>query len=295
MTKEIQRLKKQLLREELRRQGKLPSYRYWLLAGVCLVLVAAGSLWWYQANLKKVAVKRLQAALEYKAKGRYEEALDALQTLYKDYPKLAATTPQSLIESGEILELYASRYDDALLTYLLLLRDFPDHPSAPTIERRIADLYKYRLGNCSQAIAVYQRILDRSEEGGDRLQYEVADCYFQLNNFEQARIEFEGLLKKYPQSDQLAEVQFRIAVTYALEGQLPEAEASYRLVALNWPEHPYALEARFGLAAVLEEQERLVEARRELVSLQGIYHNQTTLNQKLEQIQARIDKKKKAI
>ncbi|PLX88284.1 MAG: hypothetical protein C0614_02590 [Desulfuromonas sp.] len=294
MTKEIQRLKKQLLREELRRQGKVPSYRRWLLAGVFFALVIAGSLLWYQANLQKIVGKRLQTALEFKATGRYAEALDALQRLYKDYPKFA-TTPQALIESGEILELYLGRYDDALLTYLLLLRDFPDHPSAPAIERRIADLYKFRLDNCSQAIAVYQRIVDRSEGDGDRLQYEVADCYFQLNNFEQARIEFESLQKKYPQSDQLAEVQFRIAVTYALEGQLPEAEASYRMVVQNWPENPYALEARFGLAGVLEEQERLLEAREELVSLQGIYRNQSTLNQKLEQIQARIDKKKKAI
>jgi len=282
------------LREELSRQGKVPNYRRWLIAGTVLVLLIVGGLLWYQANQHKIAEKRLQTALEYKASGRYAEAFDALQSLYKDYPQFA-TTPKALIESGEILELYLGRYDDALLTYLLLLRDFPDHLFVSDVERRIADLYKYRLENCSQAIAVYQRILDHNEDDGDRLQYEVADCYFQLNNFEQARIEFESLQKKYPQSDQLAEVQFRIAVTYALEGQLPEAEASYRMVAQSWPEHPYALEARFGLAAVLEEQERLLEARDELLSLQGVYHNQGTLKQKLEQIQARIDKKKKAI
>ena len=90
----------------------------------------------------------------------------------------------------------------------------------------------------------------------------MADCYFRLNNFEQARIEFESLLKNYPDSALIAEVQYRIAMTYALEGKLPEAAAAYRLVMERWPDSPYALEASFGLATVLEEQEKLLEAWR---------------------------------
>ena len=92
------------------------------------------------------------------------------------------------------------------------------------------------------------------------MQYEVADCYFRMNHFDQARIEFDSLLKNYPQSALIAEVQYRIAVTYALEGKLPEAAGAYRLVVERWAESPYALEASFGLATVLEEQEKLLEA-----------------------------------
>ena len=217
-----------------------------------------------------------------------------LRTLAEDHPQFVRT-PEALYEVAETLDIYLARYRDSLLTYLLLVRDYPESGVAAVAQRQIAELYKFRLDDCGQAIAAYQRVLDLGGDDSDRGQYEVADCYFRLNNFEQARIEFEGLLKRFPESALRAEVQFRIAVTYALEGQLPEAEATYRLVIETWPESPYTVEAKFGLAAVLEEQERLKEALTILEELVGVYPNGEALDRKIEQVRNRIDKKKKAI
>ena len=116
-----------------------------------------------------------------------------------------------------------------------------------------------------------------------------------MNNFDQARIEFDSLTKSYPQSLLIAEVQYRIAMTYALEGKLPEAAGAFRLVVERWSESPYALEASFGLATVLEEQEELLEALKILESLAGIYPKQDILERKTAQVRERIEKKKKAI
>jgi TolA-binding protein len=129
----------------------------------------------------------------------------------------------------------------------------------------------------------------------DQWQYEVADCYFRLSNFEQARIEFENLLNNYPHSDLAAEVRYRIAMTYALEGKLSDAAAVYRQVMQDWPDSPYAIEASFGLAMVLEEQEELLEALKILEELDGIYPKQDILKRKTDQVRERIAKKKKAI
>jgi TolA-binding protein len=161
--------------------------------------------------------------------------------------------------------------------------------------RQVATLFKYRLDDCGQAIAAYQKVLDLPGPANDQLQYEVADCYFRLNNFEQARIEFETLLNNYPSSDLTAEILYRIAMTYALEGKLPDAVAAYRRVVQDWPESPYAIEASFGLATVLEEQEELLEALKILEELDGIYPKQDILKRKTEQVRERIEKKKKAI
>jgi TolA-binding protein len=156
-------------------------------------------------------------------------------------------------------------------------------------------LFKYRLDDCGQAIAAYQKVLDLPGPDNDQLQYEVADCYFRLNNFEQARIEFENLLNNDPYSGLAAEVRYRIAMTYALEGKLPDAAAAYRLVIQDWPDSPYAVEASFGLATVLEEQEELLEALKILQELEGIYPKQDILKRKTDQVRERIEKKKKAI
>lgn len=294
MTKEIQKLKKRLIQEELARKGRRPSYQRWLLPALFLVGMVGAGWFWYHVNRPMIQENRYQAALALKAAGQYDQALAELEGLRQDAPGFVRA-PQVLYEAADLLELYLGRHEDALLTWLLLQRDHPDSARQLGVRQRVADLYKYRLNNCEQAIAVYQQVLDETGESGARWQYEVADCYFRLNNFEQARIEFEGLQKKYPESDLLPEVRYRVAVTYALEGLLPEAVASYRLVAETWPESPYALEARFGLAAALEEQERLLEALDVLESLVDQYPNRESLVLRIEQVKDRIDRKKRAI
>jgi TolA-binding protein len=291
---ETQKLKKQLLMEELERQGKTPKTRLWIFLGLALVVLIAAGGFWYHSNLQTRLEETFQKGLALRQAGKYVEAVELFVKLQDEYPSFVRA-PQALFQTAEVEELFLGRYSDALLTYLLLERDYPDAPEVLPARRQVAILYKYRLNDCSQAIAVYQKVLDQPGLQNDQLQYEVADCYFRLNNFEQARIEFDSLLKNYPDSALFAEVQYRIAMTYALEGKLPEAAGAYRLVVERWAESPYALEARFGLATVLEEQEELVEALKILEELDGIYPKQDILERKTAQVRERIKKKKKAI
>ncbi len=280
--------------EELQRQGKAPKTKLWICLGLVFILLAAGGVYWYQVSLQKRLEERYQKGLSLRQEGQFKAAVELFQSLYADHPSFVKT-PQVLFQTAEILDLYLERYSDALLTYLILERDYPDAAEVEQARRQVAILYKYRLNDCGQAIAVYQKLLDQPGRNNDQLQYEIADCYFRLNNFAQARIEFESLLSNYSYSELLAEAQYRIAMTYTLEGKLPEAAAAYRLVVDNWPESPYALEARFGLATVLEEQEELLEALKILEDLEGIYPKEDILKKKTEQVRERIEKKKKAI
>lgn len=287
-------MKKQLLLEELKRQGKAPKRRLWVFLGLLMVALVAVGAYWYQANLQSRLEERFQEGLALRQQARYGDAVALFEKLHDEQPSFSRI-PQALFQTAEMQDLYLGRYSDALLTYLMLERDYPHAPEVSEARIQVAVLYKYRLNDCSQAIAVYQKVLDEVDRDNDQLQYEVADCYFRLNNFAQARIEFETLLKNYPQSDLFAEVQYRIAMTYALEGELPEAAGAYRVVIERWSESPYAVEASFGLATVLEEQEKLVEALKILEDLEGIYPKQDVLARKTEQVRERIEKKKKAI
>ena len=287
-------MKKQLLMEELRRQGKAPKTRLWVFLGLAFVLLVAAGGFWYYTNLQTRLEETFQKGLVLRQEGQYVEAVKLFEQLHDEYPDFVRV-PQALFQAAEVQDLYLGRYSDALLTYLLLERDFPDAAEVVPARKQVAILYKYRLNDCSQAIAVYQKVLDQPDLGNDQLQYEVADCYFRLNNFDQARIEFDSLQKNYPDSGLIAEVQYRIAMTYALEGKLPEAAGAYRLVVERWMESSYALEASFGLATVLEEQEELLEALKILEDLAGIYPKQDILERKTEQVRERIEKKKKAI
>jgi TolA-binding protein len=288
-TKQIEKLKKQLLWEELRRRGKRPRHhRLLLTAVICLVALAIG-IFWYRASLDGILEQRYQKGLALRAAGDFAGAVEVLRDLHVRHPHFSRA-PEALLQTAELQHLSLGRYQEALHDYLNLERDYAQSPQAAEGRRQLAELYKYRLSDQARAITAYQRLLEEDQEQADRLQYEVADSYFRLNNFEQARIEFENLLRSYPASPLAAEVQFRIAVTHALEGATDRALAAYREVPSRWPHSPYAVEARFGLANVLEERERLHEALAILEALQGVYPNQEALQQRIAHLHSRIDK-----
>jgi TolA-binding protein len=291
-TKQIEKLKKQLLLEELRRRRKGPSRRSRLLVAgaVLLAVLLGGGFFWYRANLDGQVETRYRKGLALRDAGDLVAAAELLGELQVRHPH-SARAADALLEAGRLLHLALGRYQQALLAYLSLERDYPATPQAATARLLIAELYKYRLDDQLRAIAVYQQLIDASAGDGDRLLYELADSYFRLNNFAQARLEFENLLRSYPLSALAPEVQFRIAVTHALEGAAEQAIAAYREVTARWPNSPYAVEARFGLATVLEERERLREALAILEALQGVYPHEGALAQRIAHVRGRIDVK----
>lgn len=283
------------MREELKRRRKDSKRRRLLVAGglVLLILLFAGG-GFYLYNLDNLLESDFQHGQDLVEEGDYQGAIDVFEGIYHRHPGFKGA-PQALFEAGEVLNLYQRRYPEALLTYLLVERDFPDSTAAHSARRQIAQIYKYRLRDYSRAVVAYQKVLDGGVADGDRVQYELADCYFHLNNFEQARIEFESLIKSWPQSSLLPQVRYRIATAYLLEGDLKAAETAFRGVIHDWPDDPFAIEARFGLAGALEAGENLVDALKVLKDLRGVYPNAEILEQRISQVQERIRKKKKAI
>jgi TolA-binding protein len=255
-------------------------------------MLAGGALYLY--NLDRVLERYFHAGETLVEQGEYTAALEIFQTIYERHPGFYLA-PQALYQAGEILHLYQKAYPEAVLTYLLVEKDFPDSEEARQAQRQVAEIYKYRLRDYPEAIVAYQKLFDRGGDPGDRLQYEIADTYFRLNNFEQARIEFENLLKNWPQSSLVPEVRYRIAVAYALDGELKAAEEAFRGVIRDLPDNPFAVEARFGLAGVLEDEDQLVAALEVLEGLRGVYPKTEVLDQKIDQVRERIRKKQKAI
>lgn len=258
------------------------------------MIILFGGLSFYVYNLDQALEKDFARAEGLVERGHYEDAVDIFRTIYDRHPNFHLA-PQALYQSADVLNLFLGRHQEAVLAFLLVEKDFPGHDLTQKAHRQVADIYKYRLRDYEQAIIAYQKLLDHSAPEGDRLQYEVADAYFRLENFEQARIEFEALARSYPGSPLLPEVAYRVAVTFSLEGKSEEAETAFRRVMAAWPDSPYALEAKFGLATALEEREELERALKMLEELTGKYRNPEVLAKKTEQVRERIRKKKRAI
>jgi TolA-binding protein len=261
-----------------------------LSAALVLVIAAVGLYHW---NFNRIPQRQFDRGEALLLRGEYSRAYSKFRHLYEYHPQFKYA-PQALLLAGEILQFNLNQDREALLAYLLVERDYPGHEVERKATRRAADIYKYRLGEYDRALTSYQKLLDGGNDDGEGLQYEIADTYFKQNNFEQARIEFESLLKSYPQSERIAEVLFRIASASALEGALEEASFVYQRVAEEYPDSPFFLEALYGLAVVKEERGELQAALTLLQDLKGRYRDSQVLENRIKQVRKRINKKRKA-
>ena len=277
-----------LLQEELRRRRRNSP----VLVPLAVLVVAIGT-YYYFATLEERLHATFAKAENLVLSGDYEDAIVEYRDIFEDHPGFVLA-PNALFRAGEVQNIFLKRFHDALLSFHNLERDYPDSPFVAEALRHEAGIYKNRLRDYGRAAALYQKLLDLGMEPADRFQYELSDSYFRLNNFEQARIEFENLLKNWPDSSLITEVEYRIGMSYALDGKLKEAEKAFRTILKEKPEDPFAVETKFSLASVLEEQERLRESLKVLQELRGIYPAPEALQRKIEKIEERIQKKKKS-
>lgn len=284
------------MKEELKhRRKKNNNRRFFLLATVFLIVAGAAlGAGWYFVHLDTLLDRRFARAEELLLQRDYDGAAKVFLALGRNHPDFPRAA-EALLQAGEISQVHLENDQQALLAYLTLLRDHGENSLADQAQRQVADLYMERLGDYPSAIVAYQKLLDRGVAEGDRVQYRIGEAYFRLNNFEQARIEWETLLKNHPGSPLAPEATYRSAVTWSLQGEFAAARETFAKVVATWPDHPYALEARFGQATILEEQERLGEALEILQSLQESYPKPEVLQQRIDQVKERIAKKKKAI
>ncbi len=291
---DIRKLQKKLLKEELKRSRQKSFFWRRGLPGILLVLVLFFGGLLYTTNRLESSLEEnfSKAGLAVGARD-YQQALDYYEGIYRRNPTFHLAG-QSLYQSAEIKNLYQKRYPEALLDYLSLQQKYPEeYALVRNAQLRIAEIYKNRLRDYLRAAGEYHKALDLGVENPDRIQYEIADSYFRQEAYKQAVDAFVELRRNYPQSPLLAEAGYRVATVYSLLGESDAAIASYREVMGRWPTSPYALEARFGLAAVLEERDNFAEALNLLHSLRGEYNNADALARKIEMLELHMKKKQR--
>jgi TolA-binding protein len=266
-----------------------------LIFGLVLILCIAivGGIF-YQRNLDEILERQFSRAEVLLERGEYSRAYDKFNNIYKHHPEYSRS-PEALFLAGEILHLYLDRENEALLAFLLVERDYPDREESYRAQYRSAEIIKYRLKDFDRALPVFQKLLENELADGARVQYEIADTYFRQNKLEQARIEFEYLVKTYPQTPLLPEVLFRIGATFALEGNFRDAEFIYRKITTEYPDSPFAIESQLSLASVLERKGELRAALNLLEELRKQYEKPAIIDKKIAQIRERIKQKKNAI
>ena len=286
-------MKKQLKQQnrDLIRAKSNKSLGFWLILSLAVLVGVAWPV--YQRQQLTVSQQLLRQGEQLESLGQIKAAHKVYQQLYQDYPQ-AAVAPAALLRSGRIWQHDRQQDQQALLSYLQLEHDYPDSLLVQVAREEAARIVKYSLRDYSRAIEFYQRLLDGAISKQDQYLYEIADCYFRLDNYTQARIELETLEQQYPQSDLLPDLLYRKGGLLLLEHRLEEARKDWQRLIEGFPESPYREQARFNLAKLLEEDNLLPEALEQYQQLTD-YPQPSILEEKIEHLKQRIATKKKAL
>jgi len=256
-------------------------------------LLTVALVFGYRSYQQTAPERLFTKGLTLESKDRPERAMSSYERLFSGYPE-ASQAPEALFRAARISRLDLRQDQQALFLFLKLEHDYPESDFVFRAQREAAELTKYRLRDFAQAIVIYQRLIDQETEDGDRILYEIADSYFRLNNFSQARIELDAFLERFPESSLRAEVLYRYANALLLDNMRGEARDGFNRLIENFPKSSYALEARFSLAEMLEGEERLKDALKAYRALKD-YPQQDLLRGKISRLEQRIAKKKKVL
>lgn len=281
------------MREELRRRRKNSRFYRLLVPGTLLLLILLfAGLIWYVSGFDQRLETEYHRAEELLAQGSYDQAVKVLTELHREHPGHALGR-EALYKVAEVRSLYQQQFAEAILAFLAVEENYPNSDSGLQAQREVADIYKNKLRDYPRAVVFYKQLLARGVEDSDRMQHEIADAYFRMNDFKQALLEYQTLRSDYPDSPLQAEIRYRMGITLSLQGKGKEAESVFREVISLWPQSPFALESKFSLAAVLEERDELAAAMKVLEELKGSYPNTELLNRRLEQLRERLVNKKR--
>lgn len=258
-----------------------------------LLIVSGAAVPFYQQYEITVPQQLFEEAAKHESRGEVEQAQQLYQRIYQHYPKTESAV-KALLQNARILQYDQRQDQQALLCYLQLQHDYPQHPLTRQAQEAAAHIVKYSLRDDARAIGMFQNLLEQSGGSRDRYYYEIADCYFRLDNYNQARIELEILLEEIPQTELLPDVLYRKGGLLLLENRLEEAQADWQQLIDEFPDSDYSVQARFNLAKMLEEQDRLEEALNLYRQLEN-FPRPALLEEKIEHLLKRIAVKKKAL
>jgi len=247
----------------------------------------------YQQYQQGMPQRLLSHAIELESLDNIEKAEQIYRKLIQKYTGREEAAA-SLYRIAKLQQYEHRDVRKALLTYLTLEKKYPESPLLHSAREESARIIKFSLRDYSQAIGFYLNLLATGDGPSDQYLYEIADCYFRLENYSQAKIELETLINDYPESSLIDDALYRKGGLLVLENRVKEARANWEQLIENYPQSSYRLQAEFNLAKLLEEEDLLVEALEQYQKLKD-FPRPKMLEDKIIHIKNRIEVKKKAI
>ena len=202
-------------------------------------------------------------------------------------------SPEALFEIGKIQEMMGE-LDKAIQTYRKLVSSYPINSYTIRAQRRVADIFKNNFSNYRQALLEYDKLIQAAPNHKDApdVQFEIADCYTLLHQFDQADLEYGLLIERYPNFDRMEEVFVKKANNAYIGANYENAIQDYRRALERNPDSKYRIDTLFGLASSYDELDDFTRAENYYRQVIDLYPSRKVVEIRLEGLKKRREKKK---
>ncbi len=238
-------------------------------------------------------LRLLEQADDKIAHAKYGDGAELLRRSIAMNPE-SKSAIRALYKLGFTLESYLKDYEGALFNYQEFIRLSQDRVSIYEVQKRIANIYYEQYRESDKSIAAYKKLISFNPESleADLFQFRISAAYFRLNNFEQARYEYQQLLERFPRSQFTARVRYEIGNAYYMEGKYDIAIEALKQVLRHHSQSEYAIEAQFLMAQCLENSDRALNALQTYENIRGRYSSPEVLELRIAELKKRMAKRK---
>ncbi len=207
---------------------------------------------------------------------------------------------QALYRAATTETLFLNQYQSAIRKFSRFAAETDDPELAWDAKKQVAEIYFNKLENYEQAILSYQALVQERANSPEvpEFLFRIGRSRFFLGKFDEAVAGYQDLQKRFPATEWGQKAAFEIGVTqFTRGGQLKgsdktsdpyaEASAAYRRFIELYPKSELVPQAKFGIAACLEEMDQLDAAYQAYSELKDTYPSRNVILIKLARIKER--------
>lgn len=186
-------------------------------------------------NLSKIGLYNIGIICEN------EEYLLKLINLYPNFSK----NPEILYKIGSN-RIKSNKYNEAIEIFLFLIEKYPQSYLFPYSLYNLAFLYN-NTGNPKKARVIYRSIPSIDRDLGEKALFYAGNISFNLKDYNTAIIDYQTLIKQYPNSPLVVPSIYQIGWCYYKNEELKGAKAMFVKIISHYKESPYFPKALYWL------------------------------------------------
>jgi TolA-binding protein len=223
-----------------------------------------------------------------KALASYERALLALGRDETDAAR--ALRAKSYRGAGDICYLDLHDYLRAVEFYRKLTEAYPEAPEAFQARANLYDILRSHGGDRRTALAELASLVQSfpNHADVDRYQYLAAKDYFDLADYQQARIEAKALLDRFPNSGFGPEAQYLIGSAFAFENRRSDAVNAFLALIAKWPDNALVPRARLEMGKLYADGGDLDRAQEIMLAALKDHPDPRAVQSELARLRRRI-------